>query len=179
MAAANSASGTMRPVTSSRTMVRGPPSGSYDCRDAAGQRLQNHVAKGVSVRGKYEQVHAGIGLASASPRKHAGELRARQSLAQPSLLRAVADNQEAEVRSAHPLQLFLHLGQQRHVLFDRQPAHKAQNSCRGLRDCACAWPDEIAPHPRRAASGGRAGRWSAPAARTARDWAQTSTRAME
>src|ERR1039458_4652215 len=69
---------------------------SHDCRNAAGQRLQYHVAEGIRMRWKHKEVHVSVGSRQLFALQHARKLRARQAPPQPRLLGAVTDNEKAE-----------------------------------------------------------------------------------
>ena len=84
----------------SRTMVAGPPSGVTMAGTPLAESFKDDVAEGVGVRGKDEQVHAGVGRGEGFALEDAGELGAGQTLAQPVLLCAVADDEEAEAAMA-------------------------------------------------------------------------------
>lgn len=74
--------------------------GSDDGGDAARQRLKDDVAEGIGVGGEDEEIHVGVGGGERFAVEDAGELCAGQALAEPVELRAVADDEEAEVGEA-------------------------------------------------------------------------------
>jgi hypothetical protein len=96
---------------------------------------------------------------------------AMQSLAQPGLVAAVADDQEAEVWSL-PCDRVPAGSDQQPMFFSTESRPTKPRTIRDLRIARCASPDERARRRRRAASGGRAPVWCAQAARTARGWAR-------
>src|ERR1035441_7815290 len=139
--AAKSSSGTIRPVSPSRTIVFGPPSGVT----IAGTPLaiaSNTTFPNVSVcDGNTNRSILAYASESASPFSTPGiSARGSRSRSQPSSapwptirnrkLRCLTHPSDADLSlggPGHPLQLFLHLGQQRHVLLDREPPYKAQH----------------------------------------------------
>ena len=101
--------------------------GRDDGRNPASQRLEYHVAEGVGVRWKDEEVHVGIGLGESFSAQNSGELGAMQSFAQPCFVAAMADYKETKALVADLLELVLHLYQAGDVFLDREAADKAKH----------------------------------------------------
>jgi hypothetical protein len=106
--------------------VFGAAIGCDDGRNAAGEGFEHDVAEGVGVRGEDEQVHVGVGLGESVAAQDSGEVGVGQVAAQGIFFRAMADDEEAHV-AAGGAELAGEAREQRHVLFNREPAHVAQD----------------------------------------------------
>ena len=124
------------------------------------------------MRGKNKDVHACIGRESASPLSTPVNLGARQAFAQPAFFAPWPTMRNRKF--VWPISSSCCCTwASRATFFSTESRPTKPSTCRGLRGRACACPDGIARRPHRAASGGRAGRLSAPKARKAPGWAQT------
>lgn len=101
--------------------VRGDDGG-----DAGGEGFEDDVAEGVGVGGEDEQIHVAVGLGEGFAAENAGKDGVRKLLMQLGFEASLTDDEKAGVDDAGVSEGGLDSGEERHVLFDRQTAYKAQ-----------------------------------------------------
>jgi len=91
------------------------------------QGFKDHVAEGVGVRGKDEEVHIGIGTGKRIAAQDTGKLRSGQMLAQPTLFGPLPDDEKATMSNASRGELLLDPREECDILLNGQAADKAKH----------------------------------------------------
>ncbi len=133
IAVASASSGTILPVALSSAVVcithdvAWATVGGDDGRGAAGECFEDHVAEGVGVGGKDEDIHGSVGAGQVGSMQDSGEFCVRHTLAERLFFSAVADDEEAEVGVAHGKKLVVNRGEETDIFLYRETADEAED----------------------------------------------------